>query len=243
MIYTNEANFKLSQKKFLDEQGSVYRIEVFKQIKKINKISMLVLTLDLDKNLRKKHFITLMTMLNNFVIRSKIDLTHNQLTKLQLVKLIEQLKDVSLDLVENQLTIDTFSKYCFEHFVVHHNKEILKHYLDYEVCCYLHLESILSAQNKFQVKKIKNIELYSELINAYKKSIIFSNIIELYFQKHREELLKKIVNQDYKINQIHFDENYLQYYIINSNIYKLCDKNFQHQFEHLLVKVVYNSNI
>lgn len=237
-MHASENKIRSINSNILHEQKKIYRFEIIQEIQQINQIAFTLLNADVEEASIKTSFYTLMNIINNFVLKYRFDLIHNYFTKFQLIMLVAKLKHIYADSEGSRLMIDTFAKYCFENFLVQHDEKLFKSFLDYEVCCYLNLESILSAQKKFQVGKIRNVELYSELINSYEKSTTPINIIELYFEKHRDEILKKIINQDYKINQIHFDEKYLQYYIINSNIYKLNNENFQYEFEKKLVKSI-----
>lgn len=196
---------------------------VFKDIQKMNELILALMESKNDLERFKMSFEQLGFKLQQFIIQFKQEIKYANLLKFELLKLVTKLK--VLQYYAQSKMIENIAQVLYKFIYSDISPQILTELIVFETYQFLGLMPQLSGQDKLWVRKVKNIDLYSELLSFYKKPKIREELTEQYFQKNRSDLLMNLVADDKKIVHIHYDLNYLDAYVSNKMILELVGKN------------------
>ncbi|WP_157883254.1 hypothetical protein [Acinetobacter sp. NCu2D-2] len=193
----------------------------------INEIILNLIASKRDFSNFKNYFEQLGFKLNQFIHQFKLEIKCAGTLKFELLKLLSKLKVIQhytgdhwVESIATSLTKSIYQNIP---------QMTLVDLLIFETYHSLGLTSQLSGQDKLLVKKVKNLDLYSELLACYKKPQITQKNIEQYFEKNRTELLMNLVASEKKIVHIHYDMDYLESYVCNKMMLDLLGENIDEQ--------------
>lgn len=189
----------------------------------INNRLNVLMSVKIESEQFKQNFEQLVFDLQQFIIRFKQEIKYATTLKFELLKLLTKLKVLARYLGSS--LIDTIAPTLFKFIHTDMPTPILNELLIFETYASLGLMPQLSGQDKLWVKKVKHLDLYSELLSDYKKPQILKKHTEHYFQKNRSELLMNLVATDKKITHIHYDVDYLEAYSCSKLIIELMGQN------------------
>lgn len=196
---------------------------VFADLEKINEYILALITSKHDLDAFKANFEQLGFKLQQFILQFKHEIKYASFLKYELLTLLSKLK--VLQHYAQSKMIESIAQSLYSALYTEIPHSILTELIVFETYQTLGLMPQLSGQDKLWVKKVRHLDLYSELLANYKKPKISKELTERYFQKNRSDLLMNLVADNKKIVHIHYDIDYLELYVSNKMILELMGKN------------------
>lgn len=206
---------------------------VFADLEKINEYILALIACKHDLDTFKIHFEQLGFKLQQFIHQFKHEIKYANFLKFELLKLLSKLK--VLQHYAQSKIIESIAQSFYSAIYTDIPLTILTELIIFETYHTLGLMPQLSGQDKLWVKKVRHLDLYSELLSHYKKPKISRELTESYFQKNRNDLLMNLVADNKKIVHIHYDIDYLEIYVNNKMILELMGKNMD-EYLHLTLQ-------